>query len=123
MWTQHLFLILALVGGMCSGDAMPALNQIRAAPVARTALSAVWPTASRRTACLSTNGLFRSQVCGLATRDTAGSAACATMANRRQDVVVLLHGMGRGTLSMKRIEWALVNHGYRVVNVGYPSTL
>jgi pimeloyl-ACP methyl ester carboxylesterase len=40
-----------------------------------------------------------------------------------QDVVVLLHGMGRSTLSMKRIEWALVNRGYRVVNVGYPSTL
>lgn len=40
-----------------------------------------------------------------------------------QDVVVLLHGMGRSMLSMKRIEWALVNRGYRVVNVGYPSTL
>ena len=40
-----------------------------------------------------------------------------------KDVVVLLHGMGRSTLSMKRIEWALVNRGYRVVNVGYPSTL
>ena len=39
-----------------------------------------------------------------------------------QDVVVLLHGMGRSTLSMKRIEWGLVNRGYRVVNVSYPST-
>ena len=39
-----------------------------------------------------------------------------------QDVVVLLHGMGRGPLSMKRIERALVNRGYRVVNIGYPST-
>jgi pimeloyl-ACP methyl ester carboxylesterase len=40
----------------------------------------------------------------------------------RQDVVVLLHGMGRSALSMKRLEWALVNRGYRVVNVSYPST-
>ena len=39
-----------------------------------------------------------------------------------QDVVVLLHGMGRSTLSMKRIEWALVKRGYRVINLGYPST-
>lgn len=42
--------------------------------------------------------------------------------NSQRDVVVLLHGMGRSSLSMKRIEWALVNRGYRVVNVGYPST-
>jgi len=42
--------------------------------------------------------------------------------NAQPDVVVLLHGMGRGTLSMKRIEWALVDRGYRVVNIGYPST-
>ena len=40
----------------------------------------------------------------------------------KQDVVVLLHGMGRSALSMKRLEWALVNRGYRVVNVSYPST-
>src|SRR6266540_5941668 len=123
MWTQHLFVSLALVGGMCSGNATPAMNQRRAAPVAQTALSAVSPTASRRWPGFPTNVPFSSKARGLATRDTAGSAACATMSNGRQDVVVLLHGMGRGTLSMKRIEWALVNRGYRVVNVGYPSTL
>ena len=39
-----------------------------------------------------------------------------------QDDVVLLHGMGRSALSMKRIEWALVNRGYRVTNISYPST-
>jgi len=39
-----------------------------------------------------------------------------------QDVVVLLHGMGRTKLSMKRVEWALEDRGYRVVNLSYPST-
>lgn len=38
-----------------------------------------------------------------------------------QEVVVLLHGMGRTSLSMKRLEWALTDRGYRVVNVSYPS--
>ena len=40
----------------------------------------------------------------------------------RQEVVVLLHGMGRSALCMKRLEWALADRGYRVVNVSYPST-
>jgi pimeloyl-ACP methyl ester carboxylesterase len=35
--------------------------------------------------------------------------------------VVLLHGLGRGPWSMKRIEWALRRDGYRVLNTGYPS--
>jgi triacylglycerol lipase len=35
--------------------------------------------------------------------------------------VVLLHGLGRGPWSMKRIEWALSRDGYRVLNIGYPS--
>ena len=39
----------------------------------------------------------------------------------RQDTVVLLHGLGRGPWSMKRIEWALCRDGYRVRNIGYPS--
>jgi pimeloyl-ACP methyl ester carboxylesterase len=51
-----------------------------------------------------------------------GSVNATTSKDSRQDVVVLLHGMGRSTLSMKRIEWALLNRGYRVVNIGYPST-
>lgn len=41
---------------------------------------------------------------------------------RSQEVVVLLHGMGRSALSMKRLEWAIEREGYRVVNVSYPST-
>jgi triacylglycerol lipase len=37
------------------------------------------------------------------------------------DTVVLLHGLGRTDLSMVRLEGALSEHGYRVVNVDYPS--
>ncbi len=36
--------------------------------------------------------------------------------------VVLLHGLGRSDLSMLRLERALEDRGYAVVNVGYPST-
>jgi len=38
------------------------------------------------------------------------------------DYVILLHGMGRSALSMKRIEWTLRNDGFRVINISYPST-
>jgi triacylglycerol lipase len=38
------------------------------------------------------------------------------------DYVILLHGLGRTPLSMKRIEWTLQKQNYRVINVGYPST-
>lgn len=40
----------------------------------------------------------------------------------RQEVVILLHGMGRSALSMKRLEWTIERQGYLVVNVSYPST-
>jgi triacylglycerol lipase len=38
------------------------------------------------------------------------------------DYVILLHGLGRTPLSMKRIEWTLQKQNYRVINVSYPST-
>ncbi len=38
------------------------------------------------------------------------------------DYVILLHGLGRTPLSMKRIEWTLQKQNYRVINVAYPST-
>jgi triacylglycerol lipase len=38
------------------------------------------------------------------------------------DYVILLHGLGRTPLSMKRIEWTLRKQNYRVINVSYPST-
>lgn len=40
----------------------------------------------------------------------------------KPDCVVLVHGMGRSPLSMKRLEWALVRRGYQVVNLAHPST-
>ncbi|MDD5676499.1 MAG: alpha/beta fold hydrolase [Kiritimatiellae bacterium] len=40
----------------------------------------------------------------------------------RGDYVVLLHGMGRTTWSMKKIERRFVSTGFQVINVAYPST-
>jgi len=37
------------------------------------------------------------------------------------DTVVLLHGLGRSAWSLKRLEWALRDAGYQVVNFNYPS--
>lgn len=39
-----------------------------------------------------------------------------------QECVVLLHGMARTDRSMNKMEAALKEDGYRVVNFGYPST-
>src|SRR5882724_4080594 len=39
-----------------------------------------------------------------------------------RDYVILLHGLGRTPLSMKRLEWTLRRENYRVINVAYPST-
>lgn len=38
------------------------------------------------------------------------------------DYVVLLHGLGRTKMSMKRLEYNLARCGYNVINIGYPST-
>jgi len=38
------------------------------------------------------------------------------------DNVILLHGMGRTSASMNKIANVLAKSGYRVVNIGYPST-
>ena len=35
--------------------------------------------------------------------------------------VILIHGLGRTSLSMKRLEWSLIRTGYHVVNISYPS--
>jgi triacylglycerol lipase len=37
------------------------------------------------------------------------------------ETVVLLHGLGLGPWSMKRIEWALRSDGYHVLNIKYSS--
>ena len=39
-----------------------------------------------------------------------------------QENVVLLHGLGRTRWSMRALEKALAQHGYRVFNMSYPST-
>jgi triacylglycerol lipase len=39
-----------------------------------------------------------------------------------QDCVVLLHGLGRTSLSMKGVEWYLKRRGYRVINARYPTS-
>ena len=38
------------------------------------------------------------------------------------DYVMLLHGLGRTALSMKRLEWTLAAASYQVINLSYPST-
>jgi len=48
-------------------------------------------------------------------------AGAVTAQGAPTECVVLLHGLGRTSLSMKRIEWALKGAGYQVVNVSYPS--
>lgn len=39
-----------------------------------------------------------------------------------RETAVLLHGLGRGAGSMSRLEKALAEGGYRVINLDYPST-
>nr|WP_297349828.1 alpha/beta fold hydrolase [uncultured Glaciecola sp.] len=38
------------------------------------------------------------------------------------EAVILLHGLARNASSMNKLEGALKEHGYKVVNVNYPST-
>jgi triacylglycerol lipase len=40
----------------------------------------------------------------------------------QRECVVLLHGLGRTPLSMKRLEWSLERGNFRVINFAYPST-
>jgi triacylglycerol lipase len=48
------------------------------------------------------------------------SADASSPATERE-VVVVLHGLGRTRLSMNRLATRLRNHGFEVVNLGYPS--
>ncbi len=54
----------------------------------------------------------------------AALAACGTPPESAADreAVVLLHGLGRTSLSMLRLASALRGQGYQVVNLDYPST-
>lgn len=40
----------------------------------------------------------------------------------KNQAVILLHGLARNASSMHKLEKALIDHGYEVVNVDYPST-
>jgi triacylglycerol lipase len=52
----------------------------------------------------------------------SASSADSCARSNKGDYVVLLHGLGRTCLSMKRLEWALRKGHYQVVNLSYPST-
>jgi triacylglycerol lipase len=49
------------------------------------------------------------------------SSACQSSASAADEWVVLIHGMGRSTISLKRVEITLRKAGYHVVNVSFPS--
>ncbi len=54
----------------------------------------------------------------LASVDAAASGQSPTPST---SCVVLLHGLGRTSLSMKALQWRLQDAGYGVVNITYPS--
>jgi triacylglycerol lipase len=57
------------------------------------------------------------------TRPPAFSLATGDLENRRaQETVFLLHGLGRTSRSMKRLERELALHGYRVHSLDLPTT-
>jgi triacylglycerol lipase len=52
--------------------------------------------------------------------ESAPAAPTETISSR--DCVVLLHGLGRTSLSMKGVEWYLKRRGYLVINARYPTS-
>lgn len=64
--------------------------------------------------------LLAAASCATAGADAAGSAPVPEPEPERE-VVVLVHGMGRSSLSMIPLSWTLERAGYRVVNWGYSS--
>jgi triacylglycerol lipase len=48
-------------------------------------------------------------------------AGAAPVEGPQGEWVVLLHGLGRSSWSMKRVQWALESAGYNVINLSYPS--
>ena len=60
--------------------------------------------------------------CWAALRSASTTGASETSETKTTgDYVILLHGMGRTSASMKGLEWYLSRRGYRVVNVNYRS--
>lgn len=52
---------------------------------------------------------------------SSSESAIPRFAESQRECVVLIHGLGRTPLSMKRLEWRLAADGYRVINLSYPS--
>ncbi|MDY6862183.1 MAG: alpha/beta hydrolase [Thermodesulfobacteriota bacterium] len=51
-----------------------------------------------------------------------GKALFPELKDYEDSYIILLHGLGRTSISMKRLEWVLSDKGYDVINAGYPST-
>lgn len=51
----------------------------------------------------------------------AAAPAAENAAHESASCVVLLHGLGRSSLSMKALQWRLEEEGYQVINSTYPS--
>ncbi len=51
----------------------------------------------------------------------AGAMSAAKPSSAEPDAVILLHGLGRGPLTMKLLEWRLEQAELDVHNLGYPS--
>jgi pimeloyl-ACP methyl ester carboxylesterase len=69
---------------------------------------------------------FGSTGCGRPDRlktelQTSDRAVAGQSARARVEYVVLLHGLGRSSLSMKGLEWYLGRRGYHVINARYPT--
>jgi triacylglycerol lipase len=59
-------------------------------------------------------------VLSLSLAGCAVSAASTPQANAEPgSCIILLHGLGRSSMSMKGVQWRLEDEGYRVVNQGY----
>jgi pimeloyl-ACP methyl ester carboxylesterase len=54
--------------------------------------------------------------------DVDASSPPSSVSTHTGDYVILLHGLGRTAISMKRIESRLTEAGYHAINVSYPST-
>ena len=51
----------------------------------------------------------------------ATAAAAGSVAQKGKDIVVVLHGLGRGTSAMRRLASHLDDAGYRAIRIGYHS--
>jgi triacylglycerol lipase len=79
----------------------------------------VLPSDFRESARFAIRGI---SLAGLLTLAACAAPSSAGLSSSGKECVILLHGLGRSRWSMWRMERSLADHGYRTVNVGYPST-